>query len=58
MSLPKDPVILLSYVNTQLRDNYFSLNDFIKSENVNGTDLINSLKSINYIYDEKINQFK
>lgn len=58
MSLPKDPVILLSYVNTQLRDNYFSLNDFIKSENVNGTDLINRLKSINYIYDEKINQFK
>ena len=25
MNLPKDPVMLLSYLNTQLRDNYDSL---------------------------------
>jgi len=58
MSLPKDPIILLSYVNTQLRNRYSTLNDFIKSENVNMTDLINKLNSINYFYDKKINQFK
>ena len=26
-TIPKDPVILLSYVNTQLRDNYSSLDE-------------------------------
>lgn len=26
--LPKDPVILLSYINTQLRDFYPSLDDY------------------------------
>ena len=29
--LPQDPVILLSYVNTQLRDHYASLDDLCKS---------------------------
>ncbi len=58
MSLPKDPIILLSYVNTQLRNSYPTLNDFIKSENINITDLTNKLNSINYFYDKKINQFK
>ena len=26
-TLPKDPMILLSYINTQLRDNYSSLGE-------------------------------
>ena len=32
--LPKDPVILLSYVNTKLRDNYSSLQEFCEEEGV------------------------
>ena len=31
MSLPSDPFMLLSYVNTQLRDNYSSLDDLSAS---------------------------
>ncbi len=31
MQLPKDPVILLSYINTQLRDFYPSLDELCKS---------------------------
>ena len=31
MSLPKDPMILLSYINTQLRDNYSTLEELGKS---------------------------
>ena len=27
MNLPKDPVMLLSFVNTQLRDNYSNLEE-------------------------------
>ena len=29
--IPKDPVILLSYVNTQLRDNYPSLDEMCRA---------------------------
>jgi len=57
MSLPKDPIILLSYVNTQLRDNYSDLNDFVDSNNADIYYIIDKLKSINYMYDKKTNQF-
>ena len=30
-TLPKDPIILLSYVNTQLRDNYNSLEEMCQA---------------------------
>lgn len=56
--LPKDPVMLLSFVNTQLRDNYNSLEDFCKSFDVEKCDIEKSLILINYFYDSKLNQFK
>ena len=49
--IPKDPVILLSYVNTQLRDYFDSLRGIRKDS------LIATLDSIDYHYDEKTNQF-
>lgn len=57
MSLPHDPVILLSYVNTQLRDNYSSLAEFCKANDVDMTDLKIRLKEINYEYDDSLNRF-
>lgn len=56
--LPKDPVMLLSFVNTQLRDNYNSLEDFCKSFDVDKCDIEKNLNLINYFYDSKLNQFK
>ena len=44
MNIPKDPVMRLSYVNTQLRDNYSSLDDFCQSLNADKTDIVESLK--------------
>ena len=63
--LPKDPVILLSYVNTQLRDNFTSLDDMcqslsggkITSSAVLKEKLIADLKAIDYEYDASTNQF-
>ncbi len=55
--IPKDPVMLLSYVNTQLRDFYPSLEDFCKSEDVSGEKIEEILKSIAYTYDREKNQF-
>jgi len=57
LSLPKDPVMLLSYVNTQLRDNYDSLDDFLKSNDIKKYYIVDILSSINYFYDDNLNQF-
>lgn len=55
--LPKDPVMLLSFTNTQLRDHYPNLTEFCKAYIVEEAEIINTLKSINYEYDCSVNQF-
>lgn len=57
MSLPKDPVMLLSVVNTKLRDYYPSLEELAKAEGTTEEEIINKLASINYLYDKNRNQF-
>jgi hypothetical protein len=56
--IPNDPVILLSYINTQLRDNYKTLDDLCQSLGVQKNDLVTKLHSIDYHYNETINQFQ
>lgn len=58
MSLPKDPYILLSYVNMKLRDRYSSLSEFCEEEGEDETAVINALASIDYSYDPAQNAFK
>lgn len=55
--LPKDPIMLLSFVNTQLRDNYDTLEEFCSVYEISGETLVEKLKSVNYEYDEGQNQF-
>lgn len=57
MNLPKDPVILLSYINTQLRDNYASLMEFCRSNDCTPDEIIRPLEHIDYHYDPGTNQF-
>lgn len=57
MSLPNDPIILLSYINTQLRDNYSSLDELCKSLCVSSEEIKSKLSSVNYEYDSKLNKF-
>ena len=56
-SLPKDPVILLSFTNTQLRDTFKSLSDFCTNFQITEEDICAKLSVLNYEYDAKINQF-
>ena len=57
--LPKDPVILLSYINTQLRDFYPSLDELCSSLNADKQTLCNTLAQIDYIMmKHPINLFK
>ena len=57
MNLPTDPVMLLSVVNTQLRDPYPTLDELASAYMVEKQDLIDHLASINYTYDADQNQF-
>ena len=57
MSLPKDPVMLLSVVNTKLRDFYPNLSELAKAEGVTTEEIEDKLKQINYVYDENQNKF-
>ena len=57
MNLPKDPVILLSYVNTQLHDFYPSLDSFCEENELEKSKITDLLSSIDYEYDAGRNQF-
>ncbi len=57
MSLPKDPVMLLSVVNTQLRDIYRNLEEFAQAHMISEEEVKERLKKINYEYNEEINKF-
>lgn len=58
--LPQDPVILLSYINTQLRDNYSSLEALAEGLDISADELkaaTDALSAIGYNYDEAQNKF-
>lgn len=49
--------MLLSYLNTQLRDHYSSLEDLCRSLDLDEQHITASLASIQYVYDAGRNQF-
>lgn len=57
MTLPKDPVMLLSLINTKLRDYNSLLDDFCKENNLNEDEIKKKLEMIDYHYDEIKNKF-
>ena len=57
MTLPKDPVMLLSLINTKLRDYNSSLDDFCKENDLNEDEIKEKLEMIDYHYNEERNQF-
>ena len=56
--LPKDPAMLLSVVNTKLRDEFSGLEEFCAAMNVEETVLWQTLGAVGYQYDAVQNQFK
>lgn len=55
--IPKDPVMLLSYINTQLRDFYPNLEELCKTLDIDRNELENKLAAIDYQYNEQMNKF-
>lgn len=56
--LPQDPIMLLSYINTMLRDKYSSLDDLCRSLDVDQKELMTKLGEISAEYMPEINQFR
>ncbi|WP_209342446.1 DUF4250 domain-containing protein [Flavonifractor sp. AGMB03687] len=55
--LPQDPIILLSYLNTKLRDFYSSLDALCDDLQVDKDAITRSLAAISCQYDPELNQF-
>ena len=55
--LPKDPILLLSVVNTKLRDFYTDLDTLCQEMQIEKKELTEKLASIDYEYDAELNQF-
>ena len=56
-SLPKDPMVLLSFNKKKHKDNYPSLDELCSSLCVNADDIKSKLASIDYSYDAEKNRF-
>ena len=57
MALPRDPFLLLSYVNTQLRDFYPSLDALCGDLQVDAEEITRPLAAIGCVYSAGRNQF-
>lgn len=57
-SLPSDPFMLLSVVNTKLRDNYSSLDELCEDLGADRADLEKKLGEAGFEYIPSANQFR
>ncbi len=58
--IPKDPVMLFCYINTQLRDNYHDLDSLADGLDIGKEELdeiIKKLEGIGYSYKKDENRF-
>lgn len=56
--LPQDPFILLSYVNTQLRDFYPTFQQFCTDRDVDSGEIEEKLAAVGYAYAPEHNRFE
>lgn len=56
--LPNDPILLYGVVNTKLRDEYPTLEELCKSEEIDRADLLSRLADAGFEYIPDINQFR
>lgn len=56
-NLPQEPVILLSFLNTKLRDDYASLDELCGAYGVDRGPIEEKLAALGYAYNEEQNKF-
>lgn len=57
MDLPNDPFMLLSVINTKLRDFYKNLDDLCEDADISKDELCKKLRAAGFEYDEILNKF-
>ena len=55
--IPKDPAMLLSFVNLKLRDFYKDLDSMCEDLDVDKDEIVQKLSAIDYHYDKEQNKF-
>lgn len=55
--IPKDPVMLLSFLNLKLRDYYKSLDELCDDMDIDKQEIIDKLMEIGYYYDNENSAF-
>ena len=56
-NMPKDPAMLLSFINLKLRDYYSSLDALCEDMDVNKEELVAALAAAGFEYDKEHNCF-
>ena len=56
-ALPKDPMMLLSFVNTRMRDENINLTELCEQFGTDREAVESTLKQIGYYYDEELRKF-
>ena len=56
--LPNDPMILLSYLNTRLRDDYLSLDALCEDLDLSRAELEKKLEAVGFAYDAEQHRFR
>lgn len=55
--LPGDPVLLMSVVNTKLRDYYHTLDELCEDLGADKEEIIRKLEKAGFVYDDTRGQF-
>jgi len=58
MAIPQDPMMLYSFINTKLRDEYSSLEDLCNAYGLDIKKLTQQLADVGFEYMPDINQFR
>ena len=56
--IPQDPFILVSYLNTKLRDFYPDLKTLCREMELNQDEIEERMRRADFIYDTESNQFQ
>lgn len=55
--IPKDPVMLLSFLNMKLRDHYKNFELLCEDLNIDREEIMHKMETIDYHYDKERNRF-
>ena len=58
MSMPQDPILLMSVLNTYLRDQYASLEALCEDRELDADDVCARLEAAGFTYQPERNQFR